>query len=433
MRHLIVLGLTVGIVAPAVAQTEVIIRRPGEKDQVIHLDSTRTGSFSFKWDSNTFKWDSAPLREQAMLFNRQAESLRNELSSRRVDSLMSQLSRIKVESLDVQRLAMRSRQAQDEMKSAMTNMNRAIERVGRRQPHLGVVIETASRETDRYGAYISAVTPGSPAEKAGIMAGDIITRIAGQSVLSKSARNDDEESASPGLRLITLISALKPGKQVDVELRRGTQTRTVKVTPQEDDDVVTLNMMPKLAQGFGEGFGTGVGVGDVSPRVRLQATPMPPMAMSQGFSFDNVVPSASTFYISGTNSLFGNLELTAMNDKLGSYFGTGEGVLVVNTMTERRPFIIRNKVADSAYRVGRGSAPARARVDTFDTDGNRIDQPRASTLGLEPGDVIVSVDGRKVTTPSQLMRIVATYDHGDEFKLQIMRQKHAETLPVKMP
>src|ERR1019366_3906141 len=54
-------------------------------------------------------------------------------------------------------------------------------------------------------------------------------------------------------------------------------------------------------------------------------------------------------------------------------------------------------------------------------------------IGLEPGDVIVSVDGRKVSNPSQLMRIVGTYEHNDEFKLQIMRQKHAETLTVKMP
>jgi S1-C subfamily serine protease len=62
------------------------------------------------------------------------------------------------------------------------------------------------------------------------------------------------------------------------------------------------------------------------------------------------------------------------------------------------------------------------------------DRVRAvNTLGLEPGDVIVSVDGRKVTTPSQLMRIVSTYDRGDEFKLQIMRQKRAEALTVKMP
>ena len=42
MRHLIALGLCVCVVGSAAAQTEVIIRRPGEKDQVIHLDSAYT-------------------------------------------------------------------------------------------------------------------------------------------------------------------------------------------------------------------------------------------------------------------------------------------------------------------------------------------------------------------------------------------------------
>ena len=54
-------------------------------------------------------------------------------------------------------------------------------------------------------------------------------------------------------------------------------------------------------------------------------------------------------------------------------------------------------------------------------------------VALEPGDVIISVDGRKVTTPSQLIRIVGTYDRGEEFKLQVMRQKRQESIPVKMP
>ncbi len=55
------------------------------------------------------------------------------------------------------------------------------------------------------------------------------------------------------------------------------------------------------------------------------------------------------------------------------------------------------------------------------------------TFGLQPGDVIVSVDGRKVDSPSQLVRILGSYDSGDTFKLQVMRQKKAETLTARMP
>src|SRR5713101_1163024 len=42
---------------------------------------------------------------------------------------------------------------------------------------IGVVVRTdASPETDKLGAKLEAVTPGGPAEKAGLKAGDIITK-----------------------------------------------------------------------------------------------------------------------------------------------------------------------------------------------------------------------------------------------------------------
>src|SRR4051812_32403031 len=42
MRGFIALGLTICLASSVAAQTEVIIRRPGEKDQVIRLDTART-------------------------------------------------------------------------------------------------------------------------------------------------------------------------------------------------------------------------------------------------------------------------------------------------------------------------------------------------------------------------------------------------------
>ena len=137
----------------------------------------------------------------------------------------------------------------------------------------------------------------------------------------------------------------------------------------------------------------------------------------------------SFFYSFSTNGLFSNLELVSLNEKLGSYFGTNEGVLVVNTMDQRSAMVRPMRSDSNRVMVRRGAAAGvRIQADTIEF------RPRALVdIGLEPGDVIVSVDGRKVITPSQLMRIVGTYDRGDEFKLQIMRQKRAETLTVKMP
>jgi S1-C subfamily serine protease len=85
-----------------------------------------------------------------------------------------------------------------------------------------------------------------------------------------------------------------------------------------------------------------------------------------------------------------DLELAPVNEKLGSYFGVSEGVLV-------------------------------------------IDVPAKGSLGLAPGDVVTAVDGRKVSNPGQLMRILGTYEKNEEFKLQIMRQKRTETVTAKLP
>ena len=80
-----------------------------------------------------------------------------------------------------------------------------------------------------------------------------------------------------------------------------------------------------------------------------------------------------------------DLELAPLNAELGSYFGTTEGVLVISV-------------------------------------------PKESTLGLKGGDVILSVDGRKATGPNSLLRILRSYEPGDSFKLEVMRNKARTTV-----
>jgi S1-C subfamily serine protease len=84
-----------------------------------------------------------------------------------------------------------------------------------------------------------------------------------------------------------------------------------------------------------------------------------------------------------------DLELAPLNPDLGQYFGTSEGVLVINV-------------------------------------------PSESSLGLKGGDVILSVDGRKATGPNGLLRILRSYDEGDSFKLDIMRNKTRTTVTGKL-
>jgi putative serine protease PepD len=79
------------------------------------------------------------------------------------------------------------------------------------RPYLGV---TTAPHSD--GAEIQSVTPGSPAEAAGLEPGDVITRVDGRTI-----RAPDDVAAA--------ISGKEPGDRVGVELSNGGRDRTVDV------------------------------------------------------------------------------------------------------------------------------------------------------------------------------------------------------------
>lgn len=83
---------------------------------------------------------------------------------------------------------------------------------GRGEPYLGVEMDPESSE-----CRVARVLPGTAAEKAGIQVDDVITRFDGQ----KIETGDD---------LRAQIAKKKPGDEVTVEVRRGDETLTLKVT-----------------------------------------------------------------------------------------------------------------------------------------------------------------------------------------------------------
>src|SRR6266699_1296145 len=89
---------------------------------------------------------------------------------------------------------------------------------------IGVVVKTdASPETDKIGAKIEGVTPGGPADKAGLKVGDIVTKFNGTSLAAVKAEDDDQ--SGPGRRLVELARQLEPDDTVKVEFRRGNDTK----------------------------------------------------------------------------------------------------------------------------------------------------------------------------------------------------------------
>lgn len=230
---------------------------------------------------------------------------------------------------------------------------------------IGVLVNTVADSSDRFGARIDGVTPGGPAEKAGLKAGDIITKFNGTS-LAHSADERDEMTnvSSTGSKLIELAHELDPGDTVRIEYRRGSDTKTATLVADEGSFAMSgmgpmMHEMelPRMPFTLGDGEGEGMGMG------------------MMGFCMGDA---------------WCDLDLVTLNADLGDYFGAKEGVLVVKA-------------------------------------------PADSGLPLKSGDVILSIGGRKPTSPSHAMRILRSYDSGEAVSIEIMRHQKRSTISWTVP
>lgn len=202
------------------------------------------------------------------------------------------------------------------------------------------------------GVTVQGVSPGGAAADAGLRSGDIITAVNGESMTA-----DSDEGANA--KLVEFMSGVEDGDVLDVEyLRKGKQA-TVEVSPRR---------MSGMAFAFNR-------------RGRNFTMPLPPHAPD----FD-----IHKFAWFSDGSGWGHMEMVELTKRLGSYFGTDEGLLVVRA-------------------------------------------PEDENLKLEDGDVIQSIDGREPNSVSHAMRILGSYQSGEELEVQIMRDKRKQTLKIEMP
>jgi len=126
--------------------------------------------------------------------------------------------------------------------------------LGVRTQDLGDEELAAQFGTDR-GALVSEVTADSPAEKAGLKAGDVVTKV-----------NGNEIRDSRQLQLA--VTQLAPNTQVTIDyLRDGKpHTATAKLSRRSDE----AGSPGEKTGGNDEGVLNGVGVGDVTPDIREQ-------------------------------------------------------------------------------------------------------------------------------------------------------------------
>jgi C-terminal processing protease CtpA/Prc len=275
---------------------------------------------------------------------------------------MARLSRAESEDVEMRmreaerRMADAARQVAELSMRQLPRVER-IERIVRASqgPVLGVTVGSQDDDGPVDGVEILGVSPGGAAAEAGLRAGDVLVSVNGEALSAANA-----EAATD--KLLDFMKGVEVGDRLDIEYLRNSKRNTVEVAPR-----------PIESHMFAFGFD---GHDPAAPDFNVHVAPNP-----RGFG---------NFVWAMHDGGFGDMELVKLTERLGSYFGTDEGLLVVR-------------------------AP-----------GNK-------ELRLEDGDVILGIDGRTPTSVSHAMRILGSYQAGEELKIEIMRDKRKRSIEIEMP
>lgn len=264
------------------------------------------------------------------------------------------------------------------------------------RPRLGISVDVRqSARRDAEGAMITDVLDGGPADAAGLRRGDLITSIDGHSLFEPLEGDVEEgfdlDDSVPVQRLLAIARELEPGQEVEVEYLRDGEAATVRVEAED------------LAESWGRRFSVVQPEWDTErfrERLRGLTEEMRGGRFEFRFheqdgdqdvdEFDFFVPGpdadvrvfggpgASGLVVGRLGGARYGVELVELNPSLGAYFGTQTGVLIADVAED-------------------------------------------STLGLRPGDVVLRVGDREVTTPARMLRILDSYGDDELVTLRIRR------------
>ena len=217
---------------------------------------------------------------------------------------------------------------------------------------------------------IGSTDPDSPAELAKLQTGDVVLKIG------------DRDVSSPNV-LAAEIRKRKPGQDVTLKIERDGKPMDVKVKLGEYAENEALREMEVRFPGF---FGPDAPMPGTAPKsVSPEKAPRPdaprPLApKTQEWSYE-------------TRKFIG-VYCGELNRELAEHFGVKEGMgLIVSKLTEGGP---------------------------------------AEKAKLKVGDVIISVDGKRVETVNDLIDLVQAKAKGTKVKLEILREKKAMTIDVEV-
>jgi len=217
---------------------------------------------------------------------------------------------------------------------------------------------------------IGAVDRESPAELAKLQAGDVVRKIG------------DRDIAGPDV-LAAEIRKHKPGQEVVLKIERDGKPMDVKVKLGE---LAELDAMKEMDLRFPGLFGP-----ETQPPAAAPQPGAPKNAPKQ-VAPRPLAPTAPGWTIE-TRKYIG-VYCGELNPELAAHFGVKEGTaLIVSKLTEGGP---------------------------------------AAKAKLQVGDIIVSVDGKRVGTVDQLLDLVQVKAKGDKVRLEVLRDKKVMTFDVEV-
>lgn len=253
------------------------------------------------------------------------------------------------------------------------------------------------------GMRVNAVTPGGPAERAGIKVGDVITAINGKPLSFDAAS------------WLVDTSGLPPGKPARLDLLRGGKSRRIDVTPerlqsgdwqevaraaQQAAEEATASVRSpefqrQIQQSVDEAMKsaaaalkdagvareTAKAAREGAAAARAGALEARDAAIRAGHDRHAWIISMSPWW---------GLNLAPLNADLGRYFGTNAGVLVLSRNDQQFP-------------------------------------------ELQPGDVLTEVNGKAVTQPEDVQRALRSVDADQRVPVSVRRHGKQLTLAMKVP
>jgi len=218
---------------------------------------------------------------------------------------------------------------------------------------------------------VSDVEKDSPAELAKIQEGDILVSIDGKKI-----------AGAP--MVVSEIRSRKPGQDVKFEVQRDGKTVEVKVKLGEYPETEARR---ELETRFPRLFPVPAGPAAPAPSVRPKAEKVPGHDIW-------LSPRAPKTWPGWEKRKYIGTYMESLNKELLNFFGVKEDSgLLINRLTKDGP---------------------------------------AEKAGVKVGDVVVRVDGKKVTTVGELSDLVQQKNKGDKVKLDVIRDKKPITLEVEV-